>query len=84
MALIGPLACSNGDLWASEIDSVFSKDPRLVTIRRQVPTGTNTALQRCDNGWFIGKQCGSRDAGSRLLSNHSSNHDLQIDMFPPY
>ena len=83
MALIGSLACSCGDFWASEIDSVFSKNALLVKTKRQVPTGTNTALQRCDNGWFIGKQCGSRDAGSRLLSNHSSNHDLQIDKFSP-
>ena len=31
MALLGSLACSSGDTWASEIDSVFSKNPRLVT-----------------------------------------------------
>ena len=41
MALLGSLACSSGDTWASEIGSVFSKNPRLVTTWRQVPVGTN-------------------------------------------
>ena len=41
MALLGSLACSSGDTWASEIGSVFSKNPRLVTTWQQVPVGTN-------------------------------------------
>ena len=41
MALLGSLACSSGDTWASQIGSVFSKNPRLVTTWRQVPVGTN-------------------------------------------
>lgn len=41
MALLGSLACSSGDTWASEIGSVFSTNPRLVTTWRKVPVGTN-------------------------------------------
>ena len=41
MALLGSLACSSGDTWASEIGSVFSNQPRLVTTWRKVPVGTN-------------------------------------------
>ena len=41
MALLGSLACSSGDTWASEIGSVFSKNPRLVTTWQQVPVGAN-------------------------------------------
>uniref|UniRef100_G1NE41 Transmembrane protein 19 n=2 Tax=Meleagris gallopavo TaxID=9103 RepID=G1NE41_MELGA len=42
LSLLGALACSAGDTWASEIGSVMSKSkPRLITTWKQVPVGTN-------------------------------------------
>lgn len=40
LSLLGALACSAGDTWASEIGSVMSKSkPRLITTWEQVPVG---------------------------------------------
>lgn len=40
LSLLGALACSAGDTWASEIGSVMSKSkPRLITTWKQVPVG---------------------------------------------
>ncbi|XP_027535614.1 transmembrane protein 19 isoform X1 [Neopelma chrysocephalum] len=45
LSLLGALACSAGDTWASEIGSVMSKSkPRLITTWEQVPVGTNGAI----------------------------------------
>ncbi|KAM4900927.1 transmembrane protein 19 isoform 1-T1 [Sylvia borin] len=45
LSLLGALACSAGDTWASEIGSVMSKSkPRLITTWKQVPVGTNGAV----------------------------------------
>ena len=41
IALLGSLACSCGDTWASEIGSVYGNTPRLITTLRSVPVGTN-------------------------------------------
>ncbi|XP_060695728.1 transmembrane protein 19 isoform X1 [Hemiscyllium ocellatum] len=42
LSLLGALACSSGDTWASEIGSVASKTPpRLITTWEKVPIGTN-------------------------------------------
>lgn len=42
LALLGALACSAGDTWASEIGTVFNKnEPRLITSWKKVPVGTN-------------------------------------------
>ncbi|XP_043349269.1 transmembrane protein 19 isoform X2 [Dermochelys coriacea] len=42
LSLLGALACSAGDTWASEIGSVWSKsEPRLITTWEKVPVGTN-------------------------------------------
>ncbi|XP_053939582.1 transmembrane protein 19 isoform X1 [Cuculus canorus] len=42
LSLLGALACSAGDTWASEIGSVMSKSkPRLITTWEKVPVGTN-------------------------------------------
>ncbi|CAH2277896.1 transmembrane 19 [Pelobates cultripes] len=42
LSLLGALACSAGDTWASEIAPVLSKSsPRLITTWEKVPTGTN-------------------------------------------
>ncbi|XP_078075898.1 transmembrane protein 19 [Mustelus asterias] len=42
LSLLGALACSSGDTWASEIGSVASKSqPRLITTWEKVPIGTN-------------------------------------------
>lgn len=41
LSLLGALACSTGDTWASEVGPVLSKStPRLITTWRDVPTGT--------------------------------------------
>uniref|UniRef100_A0A6G1R461 Transmembrane protein 19 n=1 Tax=Hypotaenidia okinawae TaxID=2861861 RepID=A0A6G1R461_9GRUI len=45
LSLLGALACSAGDTWASEIGSVMSKsNPRLITTWEEVPVGTNGAI----------------------------------------
>ncbi|XP_068132774.1 transmembrane protein 19 [Hyperolius riggenbachi] len=42
LSLLGALACSAGDTWASEIAPVLSKSPpRLITTWEKVPIGTN-------------------------------------------
>lgn len=42
LSLLGSLACSTGDTWASEVGPILStKRPRLITTWREVPTGTN-------------------------------------------
>ncbi|XP_069713655.1 transmembrane protein 19 isoform X2 [Phaenicophaeus curvirostris] len=42
LSLLGALACSAGDTWASEIGTVMSKSkPRLITTWEKVPVGTN-------------------------------------------
>ncbi|KAL0967241.1 hypothetical protein UPYG_G00249670 [Umbra pygmaea] len=42
LSLLGALACSTGDTWASEVGPVLSHTkPRLITSWREVPTGTN-------------------------------------------
>lgn len=44
IALLGSLACCNGDTWASEIGSVYGSYPRLVTTLQLVPVGTNGGI----------------------------------------
>merc|ERR1711874_402917 len=42
MAILGALACCNGDTWASELGTVFTNSqPRLLTTLQPVPKGTN-------------------------------------------
>ncbi|KAI4883000.1 hypothetical protein NFI96_015802 [Prochilodus magdalenae] len=42
LSLLGALACSAGDTWASEVAPVVSKSkPRLITTWKEVPVGTN-------------------------------------------
>lgn len=42
LSLLGALACSSGDTWASEVGSVASKrQPRLITTWEKVPIGKN-------------------------------------------
>ncbi|NP_001187622.1 transmembrane protein 19 [Ictalurus punctatus] len=42
LSLLGALACSTGDTWASEVGPVLSKSqPRLTTTWAEVPAGTN-------------------------------------------
>ncbi|XP_074936900.1 transmembrane protein 19 isoform X3 [Phalacrocorax aristotelis] len=61
LSLLGALACSAGDTWASEIGSVMSKrKPRLITTWEEVPVGTNGAvtlvglLSSCLGGMAVG------------------------------
>lgn len=43
LSLLGALACSTGDTWASEIGPVLSKrKPRLITTWKHVPAGTES------------------------------------------
>ncbi|KAF6723317.1 Transmembrane protein 19 [Oryzias melastigma] len=42
LSLLGALACSAGDTWASEVGPVLSESkPRLITTWKEVPAGTN-------------------------------------------
>lgn len=45
MAVLGAIACCNGDTWSSEIGTaVGPKTPRLITNLKKVPIGTNGAV----------------------------------------
>ncbi|KAJ8313876.1 hypothetical protein KUTeg_008437 [Tegillarca granosa] len=46
MAVLGAIACSCGDTYASELGTVvkFNTSPRLITTFRQVPKGTNGGI----------------------------------------
>ncbi|XP_036433074.1 transmembrane protein 19 isoform X2 [Colossoma macropomum] len=45
LSLLGALACSAGDTWASEVGPVISKNkPRLITTWNEVPIGTNGGI----------------------------------------
>lgn len=45
LSLLGALACSTGDTWASEVGPVLSKSqPRLITTWTEVPAGEERAL----------------------------------------
>ncbi|XP_021925954.1 transmembrane protein 19 isoform X2 [Zootermopsis nevadensis] len=42
LGVLGALACSNGDTWASELGTVIGRaEPFLITSRQRVPRGTN-------------------------------------------
>nr|XP_057921830.1 transmembrane protein 19 [Doryrhamphus excisus] len=42
LSLLGALACSTGDTWASEVGPILSQSrPRLITTWQEVPAGTN-------------------------------------------
>ena len=46
LSLLGALACSTGDTWASEVGPVLSQSqPRLITTWKEVPAGNHTNRQ---------------------------------------
>lgn len=48
LSLLGTLACSTGDTWASEVGPVLSQSrPRLITTWEEVPTGELAKSQVC-------------------------------------
>lgn len=45
LGVLGAIACSNGDTWASELGSVIGHgEPFLITTRQRVPKGTNGGI----------------------------------------
>ncbi|XP_016148490.1 transmembrane protein 19-like [Sinocyclocheilus grahami] len=45
LSLLGALACSTGDTWASEVGPVLSKSkPKLITTWKDVPAGTDSSV----------------------------------------
>lgn len=52
LSLLGALACSTGDTWASEIGPVLSKSqPRLITTWKEVPAGEERDLGITCSTW---------------------------------
>lgn len=50
LSLLGAIACSTGDTWASEVGPVLSQSqPRLITTWKEVPAGEKQKHTRRDN-----------------------------------
>ncbi|XP_063011118.1 transmembrane protein 19 isoform X5 [Melospiza melodia melodia] len=71
LSLLGALACSAGDTWASEIGSVMSKSkPRLITTWEQVPVGFDQTI-----GMVVNHQTkdSKHISGKPILDNNAVN-----------
>lgn len=77
LALLGALACSTGDTWASEVGPVLSKTkPRLITTWEEVPAGTNGGVTTVGLvASFLG---GLTVGGAYFLTQHLFVSDLHL------
>ncbi|KAM3587984.1 uncharacterized protein V6R79_018324 [Siganus canaliculatus] len=66
LSLLGALACSTGDTWASEVGPVLSQSPpKLITTWREVPAGTNGGVTTVG---LVASFCGGLAVGAAYFA----------------
>lgn len=75
LSLLGALACSTGDTWASEVGPVLSKSkPRLITSWRDVPAGIQSTTL-----WKLTKYYNVHSSINRICGINSCLNTTQTD-----
>lgn len=88
LSLLGALACSTGDTWASEVGPVLSKSqPRLITTWKVVPAGEEgshavASLTRYSEG-FSHSHCRLQSQRSKYGANKQPNTDATSEALSP-
>lgn len=77
LSLLGALACSTGDTWASEVGPVLSKSkPRLITSWRYVPAGIQSTTLKL---WKLTKYYNVHSLINRICGIISCLNTTQTD-----
>ncbi|XP_032815808.1 transmembrane protein 19 isoform X1 [Petromyzon marinus] len=80
LALLGALACSCGDTWASEVGPILARSsPRLVTTGCKVPPGTNGGVTVVG---LLASLCGGLLVGLAFFVTLSALSSRELDRVP--